>query len=119
MSKRGDTELGEWLRPEYGDDPWWAASFDSDRDSYDVRYVRDAVQTEPTDLDGIVHRPMAVSARDTIGGVYAHLREAQSLVVEHDDATAVHVYRAEVREVVVDVQAGASVTVPATRERLA
>lgn len=116
--------LVEWLRETFGDSLRWTASFDSDSLSYDVRYVRGDLKTELTEqqLDVVIHRSMAVYNRRHLEDVYSHLGPAESLVVQHERATAVHVYFGASRGVVVKLSEDASVTVPelvrAVRQKL-
>lgn len=107
--------LVEWLRETFGDALRWTASFDSDSFSYDVRYVRQDLKTELTEqqLDVVIHRSMAVYNRRHLEDVYSHLGPAESLVVQHERATAIHVYVGTSRGVVVKLSADTSVTVPA------
>jgi len=104
----------EWLRERYGDSLRWVAAFDSDHFTYKVRYIRDDLKTELTghQLDVLIHRSMAVYNRRHLEDVYNHLGTAQSLVVEHDRAMAVHVYFDGSKGVVVKLCNDASVTTP-------
>lgn len=110
--------LVDFLEDEFGDALRWVASFDSDRFTYQVRYVRDDLQTDLSDLDlqTVIHRSMAVFNRSHVEDVYFHLGEARTLVAEHERATAVHLYLDERRGVVVKVESGTSVAVPSIRE---
>lgn len=104
----------DWLEDQYGDGIRWVASFDSDRFDYRVRYVRDDLKTELTEqqLDVVIHRSMAVYNRRHLEDVYHHLGRAQSMVVEHDRATAVHLYLDDANGVVVKLSPDASVRTP-------
>ena len=104
----------EWLQEQYGESLRWVASFDSDRFAYKVRYIREDLQTELTghQLDTLIHRSMAVYNRRHLEDVYNHLGTAQSMVVEHDRATAVHVYFRGSKGVVVKLKNDVSVTTP-------
>lgn len=104
----------EWLQEQYGESLRWVASFDSDRFAYKVKYIRDDLKTELTghQLDVLIHRSMAVYNREHLEDVYNHLGTAQSLVVEHDRAMAVHVYFGGSKGVVVKLRKDASVTTP-------
>jgi hypothetical protein len=104
----------KWLQDRFGDSLRWVASFDSDKFSYKVRYVRDDLKNDLTDhqLQVIIHRSMAVYNRRHLEDVYNHLGTAQSLVVEHDRAMAVHLYFDGTRGVVVKLSKDASVTTP-------
>ncbi|MFC7044734.1 hypothetical protein ACFQH6_04255 [Halobacteriaceae archaeon GCM10025711] len=106
--------LVDHLREERGDDLRWVASFDSDRFTYKVRYVRDDLKTDLTDrqLQIIIHRSMAVFNRDHVEDVYYHLGDAQALVVQHEEATAVHLYLDDRRGVVVKLAADAEIPLP-------
>jgi hypothetical protein len=117
MSDWNFDALVEYVREEFGDDLRWVASFDSDRFTYQVRYIRDDLRTDLSDLElqTIIHRSMAVFNRDHVEDVYFHLGEARSLVVDHENATAFHLYLDDHRGVVVKVEAGASITVPDLR----
>jgi hypothetical protein len=108
----------ERLRERFGESLRWVASFDSDRFAYEIRYVREDLKTELTEqqLDVIIHRSMAVYNRRHLEDVYNHLGTAQSLVVEHDRAMAVHVYFGDSRGVVVKLSTDASVTTPSFTE---
>jgi hypothetical protein len=106
------------LESRFEDDLRWIASFDSDRITYKIRYVRDDLKTDLTDRDfqTIVHRSMVALNRDHLEDVYFHLGSAQTSVVEYEDATAVHLYLDGARGVVVKVEGGTPVTLPAFRE---
>ena len=116
--------LVSWLRGEYGEALRWVASFDHGQFTHRVLFVRDDLKTELTDrqLDIVVHRSLAVFNKDHVEDVYAHLGEARALVVEHELATAAHVYVGSDRGVVVKFEPGVTVEVPgfaaACRERL-
>ncbi|WP_255151420.1 hypothetical protein [Halorarius halobius] len=106
--------LVAWLREAYGDRLRWVASFDHGRFSHRVRFVRDDLKTELTEqqLDVVVHRSLAVFNRDHVEDVYAHLGPARALVVEHERATAIHVYLDDEQGVVVKLEPAATVEVP-------
>lgn len=108
----------EWLQERYGDSLRWVASFDSDRFTYKVRYVREDLKTDLTEhqLDVLIHRSMAVYNRRHLEDVYNHLGTARSLVVEHDRAMAVHIYFDGSKGVVVKLSKDASVTTPSFTE---
>jgi hypothetical protein len=110
--------LVEWLQERYGDSLRWVASFDSDRFTYKVRYVREDLKTDLTEhqLDVLIHRSMAVYNRRHLEDVYNHLGTARSLVVEHDRAMAVHIYFDGSKGVVVKLSKDASVTTPSFTE---
>ncbi|RBI64470.1 hypothetical protein DMJ13_08325 [halophilic archaeon] len=106
------------LEERYGDDLRWIASFDSESFAYNVRYVREDLKTDLSDRDLqiIIHRSMAVFNRRHVEDVYSHLGDAQSLVVQHEEATAVHLYLDDRTGVVVKLAAGARVELPTFRE---
>ena len=106
--------LIEWLQERHGDSLRWVASFDSDRFTYKVRYIRDDLKTDLSDRDLqiLIHRSMAVYNRRHLEDVYNHLGTAQSLVVEHERAMAAHVYFGGSKGVVVKLSKDASVTTP-------
>lgn len=108
------TALIDWLVAEHDESLRWVASFDHRRFKHDVRFVRDDLKTELTEqqLDLIVHRSLAVFNRNHVEDVYAHLGDAQALVVEHERATAIHVYLDDERGVVVKLEPEATVAVP-------
>lgn len=104
----------DWLRDRFGDDLRWMASFNSETFDYEVRYVREDLKTDLSSLqlEYVIHRSMAVYNRDHLGDVYRHLGDAQSLVVQHERAMAVHLYFDDARGVVVKVSTDATVTTP-------
>jgi hypothetical protein len=104
----------------FDDDLRWVASFDATRYDYDVRYVRPDLRTELTehDLDVVIHRSIALFRRPFVEEVYAHLGPARTLVVEHERATAVHLYLSETEGVIVKVRAGNEVSVPSFADYL-
>jgi hypothetical protein len=108
----------EWLQERYGDSLRWVASFDSDRFTYTVRYIRDDLKTDLSDRDLqiLIHRSMAVYNRRHLEDVYNHLGTAQSLVVEHERAMAVHVYFGGPKGVVVKLSKDVSVKTPSFTE---
>jgi|GEM_PF-2031786 len=114
MGKPAYDSLLDWLREEFGDSLRWVASFDSDSFGYNVRYVREDLKTELTNLqlEYVIHRSMAIYNRDHLEDVYAHLGTAESLVVQHDEAMAVHVYFEGSKGVVVKLAKDASVRTP-------
>jgi hypothetical protein len=118
MAKPNYDALVTFLRDRFGDSLRWVASFDSDRYTYDVRYIREDLKTELSthDFDTIVHRSMAVFNRRHVEDVYFHLGDAQSLLVEHERAMALHLYLEGGRGVVVKMQKEADVALPALRE---
>jgi hypothetical protein len=118
MPKANYEALISFLQEEYGDALRWVASFDSDSMNYDVRYIRDDLKTELSglDFDTIVHRSMVVFNRRHLEDVYFHLGDAESLVVEYDEAMAVHLYLDDRRGIVIKLQRGADVSIPEFRE---
>ena len=118
MPKPNYDALVSFLQGEYDDALRWVASFDSDSMHYDVRYIREDLKTELSglDFDTIVHRSMVVFNRRHLEDVYFHLGDAESLVVEYDDAMAVHLYLDDRRGVVIKLQRGADVSIPEFRE---
>ena len=113
-----------WLRDEYGEALRWVASFNHKRFSHNVRFIRDDLRNDLTDqqLNVIVHRSLAVFNKAHVEDVYTHLGEAHALIVEHERATAIHVYVSDETGVVVKLETEATVEVPgfaaACRERL-
>ena len=118
MAKPDYDALISFLEERYGDALRWVASFDSDRIEYTVRYIRDDLKTDLSglDFDTIVHRSMVVFNRRHVEDVYFHLGDARSLVAEYDDAMAVHLYLDDPRGVVIKIENGAEVSMPAFRE---
>jgi hypothetical protein len=114
MPRPDHDALVRWLRSEYGDDLRWTASYDHRTLDHTVRYVREDLKTELSsrELDTIVHRSMALFNRDHVGDAYFHLGDPRSLVVEHEQATAIHVYTGEETGVVVKLRRGATFTMP-------
>lgn len=110
--------LVAWLREEYGDDLRWVASFDHRKFSYRVRQIRDDLRNDLSEqeLETIVHRTMAVFNRPHVEDVHFHLGDASCLIVQHERATAVHVYLDDHRGVMVKIEPDAGVTVPGFAE---
>lgn len=102
------------LRDRYGDDLRWVANFHTPSYSYDVKYVRPDLKTELSTrrLDIVIHRTMGLFNRAYVEEVYTHLGHANALVLQHEDATAVHVYLSNTNGFVVKLRAGVPVTVP-------
>lgn len=119
MPKPQYPEFVSALQERYGDDLRWIASFDSESYAYNVRYVREDLKTDLSDRDLqiIIHRSMAVFNRRHVEDVYSHLGDAQSLVVQHEEATAVHLYLDDRTGIVVKLAAGATVELPTFREQ--
>jgi hypothetical protein len=92
----------------------WVARFDSERYSYNVEYIRDDLTTELSthDLDVVIHQTVALFNRPYVEKVYTHLGDAQALVLQHERATAVHIYLSEREGLVIKLRAGIEVTLP-------
>ena len=107
------------LTDRFGDDLRWVASFDTTQYSYDVRYVRPDLTAELSshDLDVVVHRSIALFRRPYVEEVYAHLGPARSLVIEHERATAFHLYLSDEEGVIIKIAAGNEVSVPSFTEQ--
>ncbi|MGM0592822.1 MAG: hypothetical protein ACQETI_14600 [Halobacteriota archaeon] len=103
-----------WLNDEYGGALRWVASFNHERFTHTVWFVRGDLRTELTEqqLDVIVHRSLAVFNKTHVEDVYTHLGDVRSLVVEHERATAVHVYLSEEVGVVVKLEPEATIEIP-------
>lgn len=114
MAKPDYAALVSYLTEQHGESLRWVASFDSDRFTYKVRYIRDDLEGDLSglDFDTIVHRSMAVFNRTHVEDVYFHLGDARSLVVEHERATAIHLYIDERRGVVVKLEPDSDVRLP-------
>jgi hypothetical protein len=106
--------LVAFLRDRYDDDLRWVASYDADTYKYKIRYIREDLKTELTTnkLDVMIHRTIALFDRPYVEEVYTHLGHAQSLVLHHEQATAVHIYLNDREGLVVKIKAGNSVAVP-------
>jgi hypothetical protein len=102
------------LRDRFGDDLRWVASFESERYDYTVHHIRPDLKTELSshEFDVVVHRSIALFRRPYIEEVYTHLGSARTLVVEHDRATAVHLYLSETEGVIIKIAAGNDVSLP-------
>ena len=114
MSRPDYDALITWLESTYGDDLRWVASFNHRRFSHTVQYIRQDLKTELTDLEleTIVHRFMAVYNRQHVEDVYAHLGDAEAMLVKHEKAMAVHLYLTDDSGVVIKLTDGATLTVP-------
>jgi hypothetical protein len=106
--------LVAFLLERYEDDLRWIASFDTDRYRYDVRYIREDLKTELSnhDFDVVVHRSIALFNRPYVEEVYTHLGHACSLVLQHERATAVHVYLSDTDGLIIKIRAGNEISVP-------
>jgi hypothetical protein len=106
--------LVAFLRNRFAADLRWVASFDAQSYQYTVQYIRPDLTTELSshDLDVVIHRTIALFNRAYVEQVYTHLGDARSLVLDHDRATAVHVYLGESDGFVVKIRAGNEVTIP-------
>jgi hypothetical protein len=106
--------LVAFLRDRYDDDLRWVASYNADSYKYKVQYIREDLKTELTNakLDTMIHRTIALFDRPYVEEVYTHLGHAQSLVLHHEKATAVHIYLGDSDGLVIKIKAGNSITVP-------
>lgn len=106
--------LVAFLRDRYDDDLRWVACYDADTYRYDVQYIREDLKTEltTTQLDVVIHRTIALFDRHYVEEVYTHLGDAQSLVLQHEKATAVHIYLNDTDGLVIKIKAGNSIAVP-------
>lgn len=106
--------LTAWLRDRHGDDLRWVADFHTPSYTYDVQYIRDDLKTELStrQLDIIIHRTMGLFNRAYVEEVYTHLGDAYALVLQHEKATAVHVYLSDMDGFVVKLRSGVPVTLP-------
>jgi hypothetical protein len=107
--------LVAFLRDRYDDDLRWVADFHTPSYTYDVRYIRDDLKTELSTrrLDIVIHRTMGLFDRAYVEEVYTHLGHARALILQHEKATAVHVYLTDTDGFVVKLRAGVPVTIPA------
>ncbi|KAB1197850.1 MULTISPECIES: hypothetical protein [Haloferax] len=106
--------LIEMLRDRFGQNLRWVASFDSKTYNYTVEYIRPDLKTELSNhqFDVVVHRSIALFRRPYIEEVYTHLGNVNALVLQHDRATAVHLYLSDTTGVIVKIKAGNSVSIP-------
>lgn len=107
-------ELIVFLRDRFGDDLRWVASFDAKRYDYTVQYIRPDLKTELSnhEFDVVVHRSIALFRRPYVEEVYSHLGSARTLVIEHERATAVHIYLSETEGVIIKIKAGNEISLP-------
>ncbi len=103
------------LRDRFGDDLRWVASFDAQSYDYAMQYIRPDLKTELSvhEFDVVVHRSIALFRRPYVEEVYSHLGPARTLVIEHERATAVHLYLSDTEGVIVKIKAGNDISVPA------
>ncbi|MCT9097939.1 hypothetical protein [Haloarchaeobius sp. HME9146] len=106
--------LVAYLRDRFDDDLRWVASFDTERYDYTVQYVRPDLQTELSthEFDTVVHRSIGLFRRPYVESVYTHLGPARTMVVEHERATAVHLYLSDTEGVIIKVKAGNAISIP-------
>lgn len=106
--------LVEYLLDRFDDELRWVASFDTKRYRYEVQYIRDDLKTELTEhqLDLVIHRSIGLFSRPNVEDVYRHLGDVEALVLQHEVATAVHLYLSETDGVVIKLKAGNEVGVP-------
>lgn len=106
--------LVAFLRDRYDDDLRWVACYEADTYRYDVKYIRTDLKTELSSkqLDIVIHRTIALFDRHYVEEVYTHLGDAQSLVLQHEKATAVHIYLNDTDGLVIKIKAGNSIAVP-------
>jgi hypothetical protein len=106
--------LVSYLRDRFGEDLRWVASFNAKSYDYTIRYVRPDLKTELSnhEFDAVVHRSIALFRRPFVQEVYSHLGPARSLLVEHERATAVHLYITDVEGVIIKIKAGNELAVP-------
>ncbi len=107
--------LVAYLRDRYGDDLRWVASFDARSYDYRMQYLRPDLRTELSEheFDVVVHRSIALFRRPYVEEVYTHLGPARCLVLEHERATAVHLYLSDREGVIVKIATGNEVSLPA------
>jgi hypothetical protein len=106
--------LVTFLLERYGEYLRWVASFNTDSYRYQVEYIREDLKTELSthQFDVVVHRSIALFNRPYVEEVYTHLGPAQSLVLQHERATAVHIYLSEVDGVIIKIRSGDGIAVP-------
>ena len=106
--------LVAFLQEEFDDDLRWVASFNATSYNYTMRYIRPDLTSELSghEFDIVVHRSIALFRRPYVEEVYSHLGPARTLVIEHERATAVHLYLSEVTGVIVKIKAGHEIAVP-------
>ncbi|WP_440991867.1 hypothetical protein [Haloarchaeobius baliensis] len=106
--------LVAFLQERYAEELRWVATFQTTTYRYDVRYIRSDLKTELSthDLDTVIHRSIALFNRPYLEKVYTHLGHVRSFVLQHERATAVHLYLGGGEGIVIKVRRGASVTLP-------
>jgi hypothetical protein len=106
--------LVAFLQERYDDGLRWVASFNTESYQYDVRYIREDLTTELTghDLDVVIHRSIALFNRPYVEEVYTHLGHAQSLILQHERAMAVHIYLSESEGLTIKIRTGNEIVVP-------
>jgi hypothetical protein len=106
--------LVAFLQDRFEGDLRWVASFNADTYRYEVRYIRPDLTTELSthDLDVVIHRSIALFNRPYVEQVYTHLGDVRSLVLQHERATAVHLYLDDADGIVVKIRADNEVSVP-------
>ncbi|MFD1646810.1 hypothetical protein [Haloarchaeobius litoreus] len=114
MQKFSFDRLVTFLDERYGDDLRWVANYNSRTYEYRFHHVRDDLTTEFTEnqLDFLVHRSLAVYNKRHAEEVYFNLGAADSLVVDYENGTALHVFLDDRRGVTIVVEPTVSVTVP-------
>ncbi|EMA42041.1 hypothetical protein [Halococcus hamelinensis] len=106
--------LTNYLEGRFDDDLRWVASFNATSYDYAMRYIRPDLKTELSghEFDVVVHRSIALFRRPYVEEVYAHLGPARTLVIEHERATAVHLYLSDITGVIIKIKAGNMITLP-------
>jgi hypothetical protein len=106
--------LVAFLRDRYDDDLRWVASFDAASYDYRMQYIRPDLRTELSthEFDVVVHRSIALFRRPYVEEVYTHLGPARSLVIEHERATAVHLYLSDTTGVIIKIKRGNEISIP-------
>ncbi|WP_267643557.1 hypothetical protein [Haloarchaeobius amylolyticus] len=106
--------LVAYLRDRFDDDLRWVASFDTESYDYAVEYIRPDLRTELSthEFDTVVHRSIGLFRRPYVESVYTHLGPARTLVVEHERATAVHLYLTDTEGVIIKIKEGNEICLP-------
>ena len=102
------------LHDRFEDDLRWVASFDATSYDYTVHHIRPDLKTELSshEFEVVVHRSIALFRRPYVEEVYAHLGDARTLVIEHERATAVHLYLSDTKGIIVKIATGNEIAVP-------